>query len=413
MSEPQVLDRRPLLPRGYSSIDRSESLVQGFERVMRDWLRDESIEGDVVASSPTSADKWAELTVWQPTGAPGITKRSKVRLEVARVDFHNYPQLVSVIVSTGDWTRTVPGVIPPHERDLRGVLASVVLGDERRPKLALRRVRQYGFDWWRPSNAGPFDGASITTALAWQAGIYVAAVAFVGLVVMSPPLAVLVAIGVIWVALYRRYARPARRQPTRGDLRPTLDPRILAWEASWQTVIPGLGNLASSVELQVRRAITTDSRRSLTLEEEHLDYLSADGRERRRVVRARYGRAQVSLDIRPVASDLFIGWTSYLNQGVWREADIGTGKVDGVVTQLRGLRSSVESPTEYDQFDCKMLTEVVHAIVTREVRAVVEQHKIDVDLDFHVARRLDRRVAPAEEPSRLQSAARKLFRRTG
>lgn len=413
MTEPQVLDRRPLLPRGYSSIDRSESLVQGFERVMRDWLRDESIEGDVVANSPTSAEKWAELTVWQPTGAPGITKRSKVRLEVSRVDFHSFPQLVTVTVSTGGWTRSFPGVIPPHERELRGMLASVVLGDEHRPKLVLRRVRQYGFDWWRPSNAGPFDGASLSTALGWQAGIYAASLAFVGLVVMSPPLAVLVAVGAIGVALYLRYVRPPRRQPTLGDLRPTLDPRVLAWEASWQTVIPGLGNLASSVEHQVRRTITTDSRRSLTFEEEQLDYLSADGRERRRVLRAQYGRAQVSLDIRPIASDLFIGWSSYLNQGVWREADIGTGKIDGVVTQLRGLRSSVESPTEYDQFDCKMLTEVVHAIVTREVRAVVEQHKIDVDLDFHYARRLDRRTEPAAEPSRLQGVARKLFRRTG
>lgn len=56
------------------------------------------------------------------------------------------------------------------------------------------------------------------------------------------------------------------------------------------------------------------------------------------------------------------------------------------MVEYRGLQTGIYIPNQFDLIDLNSLAEVVHRTVTTIIKAAMEEHKIDQEIDFTIIR---------------------------
>ncbi len=169
--------------------------------------------------------------------------------------------------------------------------------------------------------------------------------------------------------------------------RPTIPPRYLIRLDSWHAVIPELGPVVDEVKQRFLAKLAAFAPGGVTTESERYGFRSPNGYdERDRLVIAK-GQGVAHLHVYRFGADVFVGWDSYINWAQWAETRPVSARIStGRKTEYRGLEPGLYVPNEYDLIDLNSLIEIVHRCVTDVLKAMMEEHKIDQEVDFNIIR---------------------------
>jgi hypothetical protein len=204
------------------------------------------------------------------------------------------------------------------------------------------------------------------------------------------------ALAVVGFLLGRR-----QRQAVSVIDRPTIPPRYLIMLDSWHAVIPDLGPMASDLLAKIFDKLSGLGTASVAAEVERYGFRTPNGFDERDRIVVTKGQGVAHIHVYSFGKDLFVGWDSYVNWAQWQEtAAISTRRQGGARTEYRGLQPGVYVPNQFDLIDLNSLAELVHRDVTRIVKAAMEEHKIDQEIDFSIIRGDRERVLDSENYDR-------------
>lgn len=195
--------------------------------------------------------------------------------------------------------------------------------------------------------------------------------------------------------------------------RPIIPPRYLLMLDSWHAVIPDLGPVAGEIKSKIRKKLSGLDAAGITSEIERYGFRTPNGFDERDRIVVSKGQGVAHIHVYNFGKDLFVGWDSYANWAQWQETPaISVRHGAGATTEYRGLQAGVYIPNQFDLIDLNSLTELVHRDITRIVKAAMEEHKIDQEIDFSIIRG-DREAALDREKydRRTKQEGRKTERR--
>lgn len=183
------------------------------------------------------------------------------------------------------------------------------------------------------------------------------------------------------------YSGPVCRSSVFLPKRPRFPPMDIFPVDSWSIVLRDIGQQATLSEKRFIDELENSSDDALQIVKENYTQSSSTGFEQRERVVVVKGQAVVHLHVYKYGSDLYVGWVSYLN---W--ADWGDGKKKfskrffDTLIEYRDLVPSAYVPNHFDLIDLSSLSEFVHWRVEKIVKILIEENKIDQEVDFHVIR---------------------------
>ena len=367
-------------------------------------LADRGIEALVTRSANGIYPAWVKVEAWLPQNSAANTAadprlRATLELSFAVRPYREYPVTTSAIARIG--RRSVAVAERPNFTASDAVLWLLyMLGAGRKPRparisdffanvfLAIVPFARTGY-----SNRilRPFGGRfPITFPLL----LALAGLVLVGIGIYqtdyefgpSPRETAELVLGVL--ALVAAFALSRRRRTIVSVIdRPTIPPRYLIRLDSWHAVIPELGPLVNEARQRLTRKLEAFAPSGITTETERYGFRSPNGYdERDRLVIAK-GQGVAHLHVYRFGTDVFVGWDSYINWAQWAETRPVSARVStGRVTEYRGLEPGLYLPNEYDLIDLNSLIEIVHRCVTDVLKAMMEEYKIDQEVDFNIIR---------------------------
>lgn len=169
--------------------------------------------------------------------------------------------------------------------------------------------------------------------------------------------------------------------------RPVISPRHLVLVDSWHAVIPDLGVAVDDLQRKIVAKLSGLSSAGITTEVERYGYRTPNGFDERDRIVVTKEQSVAHIHIYRFGADLFVGWDSYLNWARWVETKAISVRREGRSrVEYRGLRAGLYIPSQFDLIDLNSLAEVVHRAVTTIVKAAMEEHKIDQEIDFTIIR---------------------------
>lgn len=169
--------------------------------------------------------------------------------------------------------------------------------------------------------------------------------------------------------------------------RPAIPPRYLLMLDSWHAVIPDLGPVAGELQAKIFAKLSGLEPAGVTAEIERYGFRTPNGFDERDRIVVSKGQGVAHIHVYSFGKDLFVGWDSYANWAQWQETSAISVRRGGVArTEYRGLQAAVYVPNQFDLIDLNSLAELVHRDITRIVKAAMEEHKIDQEIDFSIIR---------------------------
>lgn len=199
----------------------------------------------------------------------------------------------------------------------------------------------------------------------------------------------------------------ARRQRTAVSVidRPTISPRRLLMLDSWHAVVPDLGKAIYDLQRKIVMNLSNREAAGITAEVERYGYRTPNGFDERDRIVVTKGQGVAHIHVYRFGEDLFVGWDSYLNWARWQETPAVSVRRKGMTrTEYRGLESGLYIPNQFDLIDLNSMAELVHRIVTDAVKASMEEHKIDQEVDFTIIRGDRDAVLDQEKFNRVDKA---------
>src|SRR5262249_51716368 len=140
---------------------------------------------------------------------------------------------------------------------------------------------------------------------------------------------------------------------------------------------------------------------TIAVADERIWYWGVDGKEEREQTVLRFRRGIAFVQVYAYNNDLSVRWDSHINLGTWIEEPTATGvdPVTGESVKVMGIRAARQAANEYEIADVDCLTEWVHSAVTKIVKRYIEEHKIDVEIDFKIDRERDDRYGDRNQDS--------------
>ena len=202
-----------------------------------------------------------------------------------------------------------------------------------------------------------------------------------------PPMATAeLALGALALVVAFALARRRRTMVSVID-RPTIPPRYLIRLDSWHAVIPELGPLVNEARQRLARKLEAFGASGITTETERYGFRSPNGYDERDRLVITKGQGVAHLHVYRFGTDVFVGWDSYINWAQWAETRPVSARLSaGRITEYRGLEPGLYVPNEYDLIDLNSLIEIVHRCVTDVLKAMMEEYKIDQEVDFNIIR---------------------------
>ena len=170
-------------------------------------------------------------------------------------------------------------------------------------------------------------------------------------------------------------------------VRPVISPRSLLMLDSWHAVVPDLGKAIYQLQRQIAMNLSNRETAGIAVEVERYGFRTPNGFDERDRIVVSKGQGVAHIHVYRFGEDLFVGWDSYLNWARWQETTAISVRRKGLGrTEYRGLQSGLYVPNQFDLIDLNSLAELVHRIVTDAVKASMEEHKIDQEVDFTIIR---------------------------
>ena len=400
----QVRDLRPILPRNtenpWSRLEGVRDEVHGLFREACTRLRAEPM---LLKSGAFVFPAWVSFEAWLPTARPNVTTRTSVTVTLEAKLYHTQRFEATVTWVRGNGSGSVSRLLPPSGPEVEALVRFLLSGG-RKPKF--RRVRTCWWQFWRPRQR--VEGVRGPVASFVGGGlIAVGAAAFLFLQPVLGPVALvgllLVAVGFVMLCGLTR-----RVVCVRTEGRPDGEPRVLRLVDSWQTVLFGLGNRQAMVRDRFLEVLEKSPSTPCRYRVEQLWHWGLDGKEEREQIVVTSGRGIVFGQVYQYGDDLYVGWDGHLNRGQWAELAVASGidKETGEPVRFMATVPGTLPNSEYDLMDLSCLMEWTHAQMVRLLKQLIEEYKIDQEIDFRIQR--GERPHLSEEAAREgEAAARK------
>jgi hypothetical protein len=400
-------DARPIIPRNQSNLwTKAERIRDQLYEQFSEGCRRVGLDPLLLKSGPSVFPAWVKFEAWQPQNDRGATERSSVLVVIHPRPYHRFEFEAEVAYTAHGKTRRVARVMPMTEGEVYSLLAHVV---HRNAKPRFRRFREAPFQLWRTRNK--LEGLRQDLPATLRLFCVVAGLITLGFL----PIAVSFWAIAAWLTYLMR-----RREPfVRNEGKPDTEPRSLVRVDSWQTVLSNLGSDETMVRERFARSLHASLARTGRHHMERVWYWGLDGKEERDQFVLTAGRGIVFCQIYRHGRDLYVGWDGHLNRGQWVEEtvasgiDAGTGQPVSVTRVVPGTQPT----SEYDLIDLSCLMESIHAQIVRLLKDLIEERKIDQEIDFKIQRAERREVvasgaAAVEAGAGLATRMRKAFART-
>jgi hypothetical protein len=169
---------------------------------------------------------------------------------------------------------------------------------------------------------------------------------------------------------------------------PQTNPRNLVLMDSWGASIPDMGKCFNQLVQRIEQSLSNLDP-TLELSWETYQYHTPNGfEERPRLVLSKQ-QAVVHIHLHPFASDVFVGWQSYLNHARWAETTAVSTKFSlfsKTQTDFRELVVDSYRPTALDIVELSALSELTHRRLVIVVQTLMREQEIDADIDFAIIR---------------------------
>jgi hypothetical protein len=134
-------DLRPLVPRNATNgISLAEAHRDEIYSWFEEWSRQEGVEILLVKSPPFSPNVWVAAETWLPIGAPGMSKRSRIEIELIPRDSCRWPIELEIVLKESSRTRTFLGVIE-FSRENAAALLRYLLGKSAQAEFGFKYCR--------------------------------------------------------------------------------------------------------------------------------------------------------------------------------------------------------------------------------------------------------------------------------
>ena len=134
-------DLRPLVPRNVTNgISLAEAHRDEIYSWFEEWSRQEGVEILLVKSPPFSPNVWVAAETWLPIGAPGMSKRSRIEIEIIPRDSCRWPIELEIVLKESSRTRAFLGLID-FSRENAAALLRYLLGKSAQAEFGFKYCR--------------------------------------------------------------------------------------------------------------------------------------------------------------------------------------------------------------------------------------------------------------------------------
>ncbi len=378
-----------------------------FARLIEEELARLHLKANLLRSQNGTYPVWVRLEAWLPAreGVAADVSDARIRCALQFVidikPFNEHPLTVSAEAFNGRRKLSVTNRPRFDERMVREWVAFAVAGGSRpsnhRPVLdALVSMMTAMIPFVRGPHSNRVqrhfrNGVQITI---YAALLVVGAIAMFGAIIdLSQPIYLQSGAGGIWLLvgfalLVAGLIIMARRQKVVAVIdRPNIPPRSLSLVDGWYAVIPDLGEKLDDVRRRIADKLKAVGGTALSVEEETYTFRSPNGHEMRQRLVVSKGQGVGHVHIYRFGPDVFVGWDSYMNWAKWGETSaVSSRSTNRQVMEFRSLQEQLYIPSQYDLIDLNALGEVMHRVVTDEVKLLMKENDIDQEIDFQIIR---------------------------
>jgi len=356
-----------------------------------DWFEqvatERKLDLQLVASPPYQASPYvrAELHNAAPRDS-GVEYVANATIRINSEPFHQFEQICDVDLDTGLKRKHFSGVVGFQANDAARIL-EILTSEKKIRDYRPKRIRNWFFQIWRTKNkltaCKRRDPHAVLKTLA----------------AFFPPL------------LFFIKKQPVYRLSTG---KPEEEPRNLARMDSWQTVIEKIGYGGRNLTLELEASLRESMPQEIRIKNEKVWYWGPSGKVERKQMVVGLRRAIAFVHIYEYGDDLYVGWDAHVNCGAWSEDKVASGfsTIDGLPLQLYSVKPAWYGPNEYDIYDANFIIESVHAALTKIVRKLLKEFKIDQEIDFSIVRESRKDVMSTEDPN-ASASKKKRFKRLG
>lgn len=386
-------DARPMIARNQTNLwTKAERIRDHLYDQFSEACHRANLDPLLLKSGPSDFPAWVRFEAWRPQSQRGATERSTAMVVIDPKPYHRHEFEAEVTYSAHGKTHKVSRVMPLLDGEVQSLLAHII---HREPKPRFRRFRVWPFQFWRTSNK--LEGLR-PDRFAQLASFCIAG----GFMLLAlPP----IALGLWAIAVWLYYVIHKREPFVRNEGKPETEPRSLIRVDSWQAVLSNLGDDETMVRAKFARALVAKQGRPGRHHVERVWYWGLDGKEERDQFVLTAGRGIVFCQIYRYGRDLYVGWDGHLNRGQWVEHAVASGidKSLGQPVSITRVVPGVQPTTEYDLIDLSCLMEWTHAQIVSLLKDLIEERKIDQEIDFKV-QRAERRGVVASGAAAVEGA---------
>jgi hypothetical protein len=393
VSDAAITDARPLHKlSGATAWSRAEQLRDSFHDVLEATERAESVSVSLVRSPAGTYPPSVEMEAW----LPGKDEREGSLRSVLTIWVEAAPHRRSACVVSVRLERAGRAIAisqrPTFTLDdarewmLHALDRGAKPGSYTPVEDAIANVFRAFVPFLQPVHANPIirtfpENIPFSGFMAIGACLLAAAMATFDGESLIFPISLLLLAAVVGAVALRRPVRIAVAD------RPRTPPRRLSLVDSWHTVVPDLGPQVLDLGRRIDQGLQPLETSGVEVERETYAFRGPNGIEQRERLVVSKGQAIAHVHAYRFGSDVFIGWESYLNWAKWTETTpVWKNATMTGITEYRGLASGFYLPNQFDLIDLNSLTEVVHQRVTAIVKRMMEEHRIDREIDFSILR---------------------------
>ncbi|MDQ6827492.1 MAG: hypothetical protein M3081_01335 [Gemmatimonadota bacterium] len=368
----------------------------------------EGFDALVIQSPPYLQPTWVKFECWVPREDRLITERGAAIITIVPKEFHEFEfEYQLELTDRGQPAKLFP---PLRQFDAAHAaqLVRYMLRRAPMPSFDALELRRVPWQVWKPVNrvtALRIDWSERIALMAIVVGFFLITYRGFGLL--------LVVGGGVAIALLKR-----RGVVVRSSGKPETEPRNLHRVDSWQTVISGLGADSELLLVRFMEVLKHPPTDGFASRVERVWSFGLDGKIEREQIVITLGRGILFCQIQPYDKELYIGWDAHLNSGQWVERTLQKG-VDTQTERLTAVNTVVpgwQQLSQFDVTDLSTLIEWTHAKLVQLIKRLMEERKIDQEVDFHILRGERQGLTKDEPPedagaSGVRNVARTLGRK--
>ncbi|MEP6690939.1 MAG: hypothetical protein ABJD07_07270 [Gemmatimonadaceae bacterium] len=338
----------------------------------------EGFDALVIKSPPYVQPTWVKFECWVPREDRLITERGSAIISIVPKEFHQYEFEYQLELT--DRGRPAQFFPPLRQFDAANAaqLVRYLLRRAPMPSFETLELRRMPWQAWKPRNritALRTDWTEPMAMMALVVGLFLIQYRGFGFL--------LIAGGAVALVVLKR-----RGVVVRSSGKPEIEPRILHRVDSWQTVISGLGDDSELLLVRFMEVLKHPPTDGFVSRVERVWSFGLDGKIEREQIVITLGRGILFCRIQPYDKELYIGWDAHLNSGQWTERTVQKG-IDTQTERLTAVNTVVpgwQQLTQFDVTDVSTLIEWTHAKFVQLIKRLMEERKIDQEVDFHILR---------------------------